>query len=118
MIGQLAEWYNSARSTSNVQFLGRMLHTIQDSFSQSHTMRNGNFEIEHFFNYNNQDPDKHALSDRGNWNNLPGTSEAVLSSIGVLRSYLNGDSTQQVMDYLRGVFKLAPGTENQTAGGI
>ena len=59
---QLIEWYKksiykigiectSLKNPGRINFLGRILHTIQDSYSESHTHRDANYNIVEFFSY-------------------------------------------------------------------
>jgi len=61
---QLIEWYkksiynidnidklDSFENPGRINFLGRILHTIQDSYSKSHTNRDSNYNIIEFYSY-------------------------------------------------------------------
>lgn len=75
-------WYDEADKARkdnpelSGNYLGRVLHMVEDSFTTSHTERTATGEISGFQDYSAQDPDKHHIADvpkEGNpesWRNL------------------------------------------------
>ncbi|KPA12312.1 hypothetical protein MHK_007468 [Candidatus Magnetomorum sp. HK-1] len=97
-------------------FIGKLLHMIQDSYTQSHAFRdrdgelikNGiGFKIKLFQGYINQDPKKHELADNGGDPfhctilSVPGATDALKASTEILKYYKsNTDFKPDVYSYL------------------
>lgn len=103
--------------------VGKVLHTVQDSFSGSHTIRDGNRHIVSFQDYTAQDAAAHGEHDKDRatkaLHDIPGATEAVQHSTAILRLFRDRRPFAEVRAYLlEHVFKLAPGAENTPSGQV
>jgi hypothetical protein len=115
IVGQMLDWYQQAQGETDraVQlfYMGKMLHTVQDSYSESHVVRE-NGEIVQFQNYADQDGGQHGQADKI-------SSEASLkASAAVLQLFKSGASANEVERYLRNeVFRIQADRADLPSGG-
>jgi hypothetical protein len=98
--------------------VGVLFHMIQDSFAHGHVQRDpATDDIQEFHAYGSQDEDKHGSYDElGKGKNLGeqiqntlGAPSALTRCAEVLAKIANGDSTDEIVDYIDTVvFKLSP----------
>ena len=105
--------------------MGRFLHTIHDSFSIAHTIRDKEGKLLMFQNYNAQDGDKHAVLERvdpkgcGSWQEIPGNVEAVHHTAEILKLFEQRKSFADVEKYMRkNVFNFAEGKGKVQSGEV
>lgn len=118
IINQAAEWFEQAQRTGNTFHLGKVLHMVQDSYSNSHVVRDENGNVKNFQSYNEQDGHAHGLEDKpqiktviesndierqvmDDWQNVPGAMQALEASTQILKLYKSGASSKELADYLR-----------------
>ena len=103
--------------------VGKILHTVQDSFSESHTIRNSAGEIESFQDYTKQDAEKHGEADKDRsskaLHDIPGAVQAIKHSTEVLRLFKEKRPFVELEEYLlKNVFVLAPGASDKPSGKV
>jgi RHS repeat-associated protein len=73
------------RCVDKYDYIGRFLHTIQDSYSRSHTTRAPDGTILLFQDYKEQDPDKHGVADKDKgspeWNSAVKATRTILEML-------------------------------------
>jgi hypothetical protein len=102
--------------------IGKILHMVQDSYSQSHVIRNSDGGIVSFESYTEQDSHEHGTADAipkgGTWRDVPGAMPATTASAVILHFYYEGASVDALEQYLRaGVYRFADGAAGAPAGG-
>jgi hypothetical protein len=122
IITQAKDWYQQARDQNDVFHIGKILHMVQDSYSESHVIRNSNGEIVSFESYSEQDSHEHGIADSipkgGTWRDVPGAMNATTASAVILHFYYQGVGVDALEQYLRaGVYPLANGAAGAIAGG-
>ena len=117
IINQAVEWYEQAQRTGNNFHLGKVLHMVQDSYSNSHVVRDENGNVKNFQSYNEQDGHAHGLEDKpqiktviesngierhvvDDWQKVPGAMQALEASTQILKLYKSGASSKELADYL------------------
>jgi RHS repeat-associated protein len=67
IVDQLEQWYDASEKAKTVsergEYLGKIAHTLQDSWSKSHVERDASGKILGFQNYDLQDPDVHGSTE-------------------------------------------------------
>jgi RHS repeat-associated protein len=118
IVKQAREWWSDASKGSDLD-MGKLLHTVQDSFSDSHVARDKSGAILFFENYGEQDADKHGTADKGSdWKTIPGAQEAYKASSQLLKMRKENADFGEVEKYLRGtVYRFAPGAADKPVGG-
>jgi hypothetical protein len=118
------EWYDKAARAwqeddhkTAGQYIGRVLHMVQDSFSRSHVKRDREGRIEGFQDYGAQDPGKHAEADSPEKGNpgkyedlekyMPGAAEAMAASKDLLECFLRQDKKSFIFK-MKICYELAP----------
>ncbi|MBI5770482.1 MAG: RHS repeat-associated core domain-containing protein [Verrucomicrobia bacterium] len=96
------------------RLIGISLHTLQDSFSRSHIVRNDQWQITQFQNYNEQSGTKHKVADKAV--DSPEFKQAIEMTRDYLGRILCKDNDKAALEsYVRNrLFPLAP---NATVGG-
>ena len=97
--------------------LGKMVHTVQDSYTRSHCWRDDTTKrVVSFQDYNLQDPKKHSEADKIT---APGVSDALEATTQIMRYFRNRlPFAPEVEKYLREtVYALAPDAAGKTSGG-
>lgn len=127
IVDQAVQWYDLARKEKDTFHIGKILHMVQDSYSDSHTIRTKSGAIVTFQSYDKQDAHRHGIADRipeeGSWRDTPGTLSALKASTHILELYKRGASSAELASYLRKeVYFFANGpihqsTQDATAGG-
>lgn len=123
IVNQAVQWYEQAQKEENIFHVGKVLHIVQDSFSEAHTMRTTNGKIVTFQSYDKQDPNKHEKADViplwGTWRDVPGAIPALQASTKILELYKSEANSKALEEYLRNqVFPFENGlTKDQPAGG-
>ncbi len=123
IVHQAVQWYEQAQKEKNIFHVGKILHIVQDSYSEAHTIRSKDGKIVTFQSYDKQDPNKHEKADViprwGTWRDVPGAISALQASTKILELYKSEASSKALEDYLRNqVFPFENGlTKNQPAGG-
>jgi hypothetical protein len=123
IVGQATEWYQQAQTEGNIFHVGKLLHMIQDSYSQSHVVRNTLGDVVVFQSYQDQDAHAHGTADEipkgGTWRDVRGAQPATVASTAVLSMYKDGASAAVLEPYLReNVYRFANGLiQNKPAGG-
>lgn len=124
IVAQAKDWYALAQKEKNIFHVGKILHMVQDSYSESHTIRQ-NGKIVTFQRYDQQDAAKHGNADKipkfgGTWRDIPGASDALQASIKILELYKANAPPKALEDYLRNkVFPFNNAlTKNEPAGAI
>lgn len=117
VVNQALEWFEQAQRTGNTFHLGKVLHMVQDSYSNSHVVRDENGNVKNFQSYNEQDGHAHGLVDKpqiktviesngierhvvDDWQNVPGAMQALEASTQILKLYKSGASSKELADYL------------------
>lgn len=125
ILKQAGEWYDAAYDARKKgdnktagEYMGRLLHMVQDSYSGSHVKRDEHGRIAGFQDYDAQDAGEHAAADspsRGNPHRyedlekyLPGAVQAMEASRDLLVFYLRGDKSS-FMARTEAVYDVAPG---------
>ena len=125
---QAFEWYSKGaeaiardpRTAGN--YLGRVLHMVQDSWAQSHTERDANGKILGFQDYTKQIEGEHARAEGSegpfgqqrneeSWTdvqNIPGTIQAFEVSMKLIDAFLNRD-VDEFMRIMEDDYTLAEG---------
>jgi len=147
MLTQAEKWYNNGLKykgsksgkwrffntfkDNGLFYIGKLLHMIQDSYTQSHAFRAGElikngigFKIKLFQGYINQDPKRHELADNGgaplfaNISNIPGAKDAVKASTEILKYYKSSKPFKpDVYSYLdENILVLDSKTANEKSG--
>jgi hypothetical protein len=131
IVGRLVHWYRLALTSQRdgPHYIGRMGHTIADSFAGGHTSR-GNDGIEQFQNYNDQDHDKHSEADQqaqkvmagdGRYQDfaeIPGIKESIGNLAELIVMYKNKVEPEKVEQWLKtNVFGLNPAFADRLSGG-
>ena len=128
IVKQLRAWFKKAIDDGQIFHIGKVLHTVQDSYSRSHVIRKpGKGEllqtrlIVRFQAYDAQDAHKHGEADKiqkgGIWK-IPGALDARAASVGILNLYKRKAPLDDLEAYLRGtIYPLAPGAKDAEAGG-
>jgi hypothetical protein len=103
--------------------VGKILHTVQDSFSDSHTIRNEAREIISFQDYTQQDAAKHGEADKDTiskeLHDIHGAPEAIQHSSAVLMFFRDRRPFDEVRVYLLTyVFALAAGAADKPSGEV
>jgi hypothetical protein len=131
IIKQLVAWWESAMSrktqkiptSSAFMFVGKIIHTIQDSYSKAHVHRNRQFKVLFFQNYAKQSSKKHSKAD-----NVPmsdkGVKQAIQWSSGVINLFKKlkhrsekGWYRREFKKYLSDIFRMVKGAGGRQAGG-
>jgi len=112
---QLSEWYDSALSAKSPKeqgdYMGKILHTLQDSWSPAHVDRDLSGSILGFQNYDRQDPDAHTKTEHVDVNN----PDAVDVSVKALNAFGSHDKE----DFMRVVnqnYRLGEGAKSDYPG--
>lgn len=118
IIDQAIKWYEKAQSTGDNLHLGKVLHMVQDSYSNSHVIRDENGNVKNFQSYNEQDGHAHGLEDKpqiktvtesngierqvmDDWQKVPGAMQALEASTQILKLYKSGANLKDLATYLR-----------------
>ncbi|MCT8176736.1 Ig-like domain repeat protein [Variovorax sp. CY25R-8] len=122
IVDQAKSWYQASVSEGNIFHVGKVLHMVQDSYSQSHVVRNSVDDVIVFQSYQDQDSHQHGSADSipkgGTWRDTPGVAPATLVSANILTMYKNRASVEVLESYLReNVYRFVSGAENAPAGG-
>jgi YD repeat-containing protein len=128
IIGQMLEWYQHASNaedrTVGLFHIGKILHTVHDSYSPSHTVRNADGEVQQFQDYRLQDGDLHGQPDKVPESDRSGRYEnyyyarAREASVKVLGLYNQGASPDQFERMLRTeIFRLQADRVDVPSGG-
>ena len=102
--------------------VGKILHTVQDVFSHSHTIRNAKGEVTTFQDYTAQDGTAHAEADKDRatkaLHDIPGATAAIKHSAEVLKLFKKRRPFAELRTYLlTHVLNLAPGAGANASGG-
>jgi hypothetical protein len=104
--------------------VGKVLHTVQDSFSEAHVIRDEvTSEIITFQDYTKQDEGAHAEKDKDvaskALHDIPGATVSIVHSAEVLKLFKAKRGFVVLREYLlANVFKLKPGFEHLPSGGV
>ncbi len=130
IIAQSVAFFEQARSSGNEVYLGKLLHSVQDSYVLSHVERDENNKVKGFQDYNEQDHGAHSTDEMRqvktvaevvgiqrqvlqDWQDVPGTKDAVKASADIMKLYNNPSKTSKdLADYLR--YKVYPFENEQT----
>lgn len=122
IMAQASEWFDAAMTKvdsnpeQSAREIGKVLHMVQDSHSESHVERNANGEILGFQDYGLQSGDAHGHADKINdgfsdtWSNvekIPGAVAARDVSVKLIGAYLNRDKSS-FMKTVDANYTLAP----------
>jgi hypothetical protein len=117
IIGQLSDWYSSAlcsqaQSPDGIGLMGRISHTIEDSFSGGHVLRGDDGTIQAFYNYNSPGQSQfHSAYD--GFDNQDQIDQAIAAVTGAFMLYKQGAPLEAFQAYLtKYVYPIAPGYEN------
>lgn len=128
IVKQLRKWFQAALDQDEIFHVGKMLHTVQDSYSRSHVIRKESKSEElhtkkvvKFQAYDAQDAHKHGEADKiqkgGIWK-IPGALDARKASVEILKMYKRKATLDELETFLREtVYPFAPGAKDAEAGG-
>ena len=99
--------------------LGKLIHMVQDSYSESHTARDAQGRVLFFQNYSRQDSGKHKTADDGPvLLLLPGAMQVKEVTKGLLGLRSKRAGFAEVEAYLRNsVYVFAPGAAQAKPAG-
>jgi hypothetical protein len=123
IVNQAEEWYTGALQSKSIFEVGKIVHMVQDSYSASHVVRNGEGQVTLFQDYGMRPHSSRRCRQQKRsgyavMENIPGARDAVKASAKILILYKRGVPFSEVKSHLReNVYKFAPGYENATAGG-
>jgi hypothetical protein len=122
ILAHLKEWYE----VGDLLHIGKMLHTIQDSFCYSHCWRRvkgdvlgeilqeQEWKIWSFQDYDQQNSDLHGVADK---KNMLGFKKAIAASIVLLEHFKNKTKWETVHSWLNAnVYAIYPGRAEVAAG--
>ncbi|MCL2284672.1 MAG: zinc dependent phospholipase C family protein [Fibromonadales bacterium] len=130
IIQQLQEWYNDAikfKEKNGLFHIGKMLHTIQDSYCFSHCWRTFNkykWSIWTFQGYEKQNSDLHSVADQSFVKNKSGKKiqtigykKALEATKFILGCYKENSGWEKLYKYLNdSIYVIHPGRESVIAG--
>jgi hypothetical protein len=128
IVAQLLEWYQDASNAEERQVglfhMGKILHTVHDSYAPPHTVRSANDEIQQFQDYGVQDEHSHGEFDKVPKDARSGRdvnyyyAKAGEASVKLLDLYANGASVDQFERVLRTeIFRLQADRVDLPSGG-
>lgn len=147
ILRQAEKWYNKGLENKDVVvkrtiysdipdkglfYVGKLLHMLQDSYTHSHTIRDGKAihkgvgkQITSFQSYSKQASEKHEVADHAGKpltckpKDVPGALNAVAASTEILKFYKNSIQFKpEVQEYIdKKVIVLAPDAAGKSSGG-